>query len=349
MSPLDALAGYGLAGAAHLAPTGWGAHLDEVVVDGLAGLLVAAHDAGDVALTEAERDQLAERLAQEAQLAVRLEAELLRLRPVLDRHGAVVLKGPALAHGLGIDPATRPFSDLDLLVAPRSIDRVLGELARLGYERPRPDPSPRFASLVAKATAVAHPTGLLVDLHRTVTLGAAGERIDVDEVLAGRIEVTAGDVAVPAPAWSTHLVVVALHAALGDGLRRPRSIRDVALVAHHADLDARGALALARRWQVHQPVAAALDAVQRRLGVELPEVLADAAEGAASWAPPRQPRLDQLSSGASLRARRALARSMVAPTPTYLRWAYGPRPLPALYWRRWRDLGRTTTLEGVGA
>ncbi|MEZ5181036.1 MAG: nucleotidyltransferase family protein [Acidimicrobiales bacterium] len=349
MSAIDALAGYGLPGASPPPAEGWGPDLDEVAREGLAGLLAAAHDAGHVELAGTERALLSARIAEEAQLAVRLEAELLRLRPVLDRHGGVVLKGPALVHGLGLDPATRPFSDLDVLVAPRSIERVLRDLARLGYQRPRPDPSPRFASLVAKATAVAHPTGLLVDLHRTLTLGAAGERIDVDEVLAGRVEVVAGDVVVPAPSWPTHLVVVALHAALGDGLRRARSIRDVALVAHHDELDAAAALALARRWDVLEPVGAALAAARARLGVDLPDALVPLADASATWAAPRLPRVDQLGPGAGLRARRELARSMVAPTPAYLRWAYGPRPLPALYWRRWRDLGGRATGAGEAA
>ncbi len=338
-SRLASLAAQGLPGAPALAPDGWDPHVDEVVAAGFASLLLRAVAAGEVALGPDARDQLRRRTEDEAQMTVRLEAELVRLAPVLERHGGVVLKGAGLAHGAVADPATRPSSDLDLLVAPRSVELVLRDLARLGYRRPRPEPSPHYAARVAKATVVEHPTGLLVDLHRTITLGAAGERIDVDELLAGRTLVTAGPLAIPVPAWEAHLVVVALHAAVGDGLRRLRSIRDVALVAHHPELDPVEALALADRWGVAEAVHRALAAVDQRLGVALPPTLASAATRAGApvaLAGPRH-RAEQLRA-ADLRARATLVRSLVAPAPAFVRWAYGSGPLPALYLARWRDL-----------
>lgn len=355
---LAAIASWGLPGAptSPLASIDVGAlDLDDVEAHGLAGLLLAAHEAGAVDLAGATWSRLQDRLDEEAQLSVRLEAELLRLAPVLARHDGVVLKGPAIAHLTGADPAWRPFSDLDLLVAPASIELVLRDLARLGYERPRPDPAPGFATHVAKATAVAHPTGLLVDLHRTITLGAAGELVDVDEVLAHRIELAAGPVRFAAPAWPAHLVVVALHAALGDGLRRPRSLRDVVVVAHHPEQDPAAAVALARRWGVDAAVGAALRAAADQLHAELPEPLRPLLDAAPdTTAPPveldgARHRVDQLGGARALRSRCTLARSMVAPTPTFLRWAYGDAPLPALYLRRWRDLReRATAAPGAG-
>lgn len=346
-APLLALAGRGLPGAP---PPTAVPHdlLDEVEAQGLTGALLAAAALDQLALAPADRTRAEARRDAEAQLAVRLEAELLRLAPVLERHAGVVLKGPALAHHAAADPGERPFSDLDLLVHPRSIPLVLRDLARLGYERPRPDPAPGFAALVAKATTVVHPTGLLVDLHRTITLGAAGEGVDVDEILAGRIELHAGPVAFPAPSWPAHLVIVALHAAVGDGLRRPRSLRDVVHVAHHHEQDPAEALAMADRWGVRGPVAAALRAATEQLGAVLPAPLARVADEAPHLrlAPASRHRVEQLRGGRDLRSRAALARALVAPTPTFLRWSYGELPLPQLYTRRWRDL-RERGLDAV--
>jgi hypothetical protein len=355
---LLALAGDGLPGRRSLDVDALERRLDEVEGHGLAGVLLQAHEAGRAPLGSGAVGRLRERIDAEAQLAVRLEAELLRLGPTLTRHGGVVLKGAALAHGANADPALRPSSDLDLLVAPASVDLVLRDLARLGYERPRPDPAPGYAARVAKATTVVHPTGLLVDLHRTLTLGAAGELVDVDEVLAGRIEVPAGPVTVPAPSWPVHLVVVALHAVVGDGLRRPRSLRDVAVVAHHPEQDPRAALDIARRWGVAPTVAVALRAATDLLGAALPDELAAVAAtapttavraGAAASEGARH-RLDQLGSTAGWQARATLTRSLVAPSPAFLRWTYGDRPLPTLYARRWRDLcSRTAEASSVGS
>jgi hypothetical protein len=352
-----AVAGHGLAATAPIDRRDL--DLSLALEQGLAGLLAAADRDGALALAPGERARLDQHLAREAELALRLEAELLRLAPVLARHGGVVLKGPALAHAAYPDPAVRPFTDLDLLVAPASIPRVLRDLGRLGYERPRPDPTPTYAARVAKATALVHPAGLVVDLHRTVTPGHHGHGIDVLGLLADRIEVAAGPVPVPAPSWEAHLVVVALHAVIGDHLGRARSVRDVAQVALRPGLDAEAAAGLAVRWGAEVPLAVALRTAAERFDVILPPPLAHLASTAAPVAVadadadagrhrPASPssasadrRLTELRrASGGLRSSAALWRSLVAPSPAFLRWTYGDASLPELYLRRWRDLGR---------
>lgn len=334
---LTGLAGHGLSSRPPLPRQGWDARLEAVFGHGLAGLLAAAHRAGLLTLSTPAADRLAARLEAEALLAVRLEAELIRLGPHLERWGAVVLKGTVLAHEAYPDPALRPFSDIDLLVAPGSVPRAIAGLQHLGYERPRPDPCPRFAERVAKATVLVHPAGLAVDLHRTLVAGELGERIDVAGIVSRRRMARAGHLEVPAPSWDAHLVEVALHAVVGDRLGRALSLRDVAQVASHPDLDGDRVIALAGAWRVDAAVALGLVAAQLDLGAPLPHRLEAwashrvAATGPVVRAPRRIRRGD-------LGRRITRARALLVPAPTFLRWRYGERPLPSLYRRRWHDL-----------
>lgn len=334
---LVALAGYGLAGQPALTRHGWEPRLDLVFGHGLAGLLAAAHRAGCITLEPGAADRLAARLDAEALLAVRLEAELLRLADHLDRWGAVVIKGAVVAHEAYPDPALRPFTDIDLLVPARTRRDALDGLGSLGYERPRPDPCPRFDERVAKATVLLHPAGLAVDLHRTLVTGRLADGIDVDGITSERRVALAGSTPVPAPGWDAQLIGVALHAVVGDGLARAISLRDVAQVASHPGVDPARAIALARAWRVDAPVALGLRAAQDDLGAPLPPALADwVGRRTAATNPVRRAR-DAAGRG-GLSRRLTLARAAVAPTPAFLRWRYGAQPLHALYRRRWHHL-----------
>jgi Uncharacterised nucleotidyltransferase len=331
--------------------TGWAPRLDEVFAHGLAGLLAHAWDAGRVSLEGPALDRLEARLESEALQGVSLERELLRLAPFLERFGAVVLKGPALAHCAYPDPAWRPFTDLDVLVPARSIPDAVADLGRLGYRRTRPDPSPGYAVRVGKATTLTHETGLVVDLHRTLVAGVVGETIASDDVLRGRQTLWAGAVAVPSPAWSAHLVEVALHAVLGDGLGRALSIRDVAQVAAHPAIVAADVMELTRRWRAVAPVTAGLRAARDALGALLPSALEQwiaetaGAEVSATLAPASArsaaTRIEDLHRG-GLRRRLTAARALIAPDAAFLRWKYGDHPRPTLYRYRWRELRHRT-------
>lgn len=349
---LCALAGTGFPNARPLEASGWEARLVEVFQHGLAGLLGHAWEEGAITLDNEALDQLEGRLEAEAVLGVRLEAELLRLAPILERARAVVLKGPVLAHGAYPSPQLRSFTDLDVLVSGRALPDAITALVDVGYRRPRPDPSRGFTRRVAKATALQHPEGLVVDLHRTLTTGSSGERVDVDEVLAGRWVMRVGSGDIPAPRWEAHLVEAALHAVVGHGLTRAISVRDVAQVSALPDLDAEQVIDLAHRWRLARPVVLGLRAARDGLGASLPPVL-DAwafdptttnlatrrpASGAARSARSRMEEVRR----SSPRRRAALLRALVAPDPTFLRWKYGDQRLPTLYLRRWRDLYHRT-------
>ncbi|MGH9227169.1 MAG: nucleotidyltransferase family protein, partial [Acidimicrobiales bacterium] len=347
MTQLDplllAVARAGLPGAAPPPVDGWEEHLERVIGYGLAGLFAASAAAGRVEIDAAMAARLQRQLDAEAIRAVQLEGELLRLASLLEHLGAVVLKGPVLAHAAYPDPLLRPFTDLDVLVPGVGVADAIAAFATYGYQRTRPEPAPGFDARVGKAVTLRHPGGVIVDLHRTLAAGNAGEGVDVHELLAARRQVRIGPQTVPAPSWEAHLVECALHAVVGDGLARPLSLRDIAEVAHHPLLDAGVAGELALRWQAAELVGLGLRAARDGLGIELPNALAALAHRADLTIPESdavrsaQSRLDELSSG-DLRRRATLARSLIAPSAEFLRWAHGDASLPRLYGRRWRSL-----------
>jgi hypothetical protein len=340
---LLAIARAGLPGAAPPPREGWHDRLDAVLAQGLAGLFAASASVGTVRIDAHIAGRLQSQLDGEAVRAVQLEGELLRLAPALEHLEGVVLKGAVLAHAAYPDPLLRPFTDIDLLVPGDRIEHAISVLASYGYERARPEPAPGYDARIGKAVALRHPGGVIVDLHRTLAAGTAGEGIDVHEIIAGRRLVPLGPHTVSSPSWEAHLVECALHAVVGDGLARPLSLRDIAEVVHHPSLDAGAAAELALRWQVAELVGQGLRAARDGLGLELPDVLAALAYRADAGVPASGPsrsaqsRLDELRSG-DLRRRATVARSLVAPSSEFLQWAHGDASLPRLYGRRWLSL-----------
>jgi hypothetical protein len=340
---LLAIARAGLPGAVPPPRDGWHDHLDAVLSHGLAGLFAASASMGIVRIDADIAGRLQRQLDAEAVRGVQLEGELLRLAPALEHLGGVVLKGAVLAHAAYPDPLLRPFTDIDLLVPGDRIEHAITVLGSYGYERARPEPAPGYDTRVGKAVVLRHPGGVLIDLHRTLAAGRAGEGIDVDEIIRGRRLVRLGPHAVSAPSWEAHLVECALHAVVGDGLARPLSLRDIAEVAHHPSLDAGAAADLALRWHVADLVGLGLRAARDDLGLELPDALAALAHRADLAAPPSAParsslsRLDDVRTG-DLRRRATAARSLVAPSSEFLHWAHGDASLTRLYGRRWRSL-----------
>jgi Uncharacterised nucleotidyltransferase len=333
----------GLPGAAPPPRDGWEEQLESVMAQGLAGLFSASAAAGLIEIDADMAGRLQRQLDAEAIRAVQLEGELLRLTDALDHLGAVVLKGAVLAHAAYPDPLLRPFTDLDVLVPGDRVAHAISVFATYGYERTQPEPVPRYDARVGKAVTLRHPGGVVIDLHRTLAAGNAGEVIDVHGLVAARRQIAIGSHTVPAQSWEAHLVECGLHAVVGDGLARPLSLRDIAEVAHHPSLDPAAAAELALQWQVAELVGLGLRAARDGLGLELPNPLAALAHRADVGPPASEQvrsirsRLEELRHG-DLRRRATLARSLVAPSAEFLRWAQGDAPLPRLYGRRWRSL-----------
>src|SRR5438874_777082 len=152
--------------------------------DHVTGLAMAAVEAGHVQLTDRQATELLEahREAMFAPLAV--ERGLLELAPAFESSNIdfIVLKGPAVAHTVYPDPSWRYFGDLDLLVRGQDWSRASGLLGELGFERSVPDPRPGFVERFGGASAHRHPSGVEVDLHRTLVLGPFGLWMETDRL-----------------------------------------------------------------------------------------------------------------------------------------------------------------------
>ena len=105
------------------------------------------------------------------QLFLGQERESRRLLTKLGDAGieAILLKGADLRLRLYEDPATRPMTDLDLLVSPASLGAVCGFLGNLGYTLSRdsvnPRPGFRERYRVGLHFQAPPPASLRVDLH----------------------------------------------------------------------------------------------------------------------------------------------------------------------------------------
>ncbi len=95
--------------------------------------------------------------------------ELDRVLPCLsDAHVPVILlKGAALATAIYGDPVLRPMIDLDLLVHPGDVARVLEALQGLGYEPPATEMRPQDALAYSNEIGLSRPGGaeIPVEIH----------------------------------------------------------------------------------------------------------------------------------------------------------------------------------------
>lgn len=229
---------------------------DDVLValgnERLDGLAIGAIDEGFLDVPDTPRRSLIDRYRESSAHCLRLEQELFRIADALERSGVplVVLKGPALAHTVYPDPSWRPFRDLDLLVRTRDWRTACDLLADVGCVRKLPEPRRGFDERFGKAATHRTPSGLEVDLHRTLVLGPFGLWIRADELfehtsefnLAGRLFIRLDDTAL--------LVHACVHAALGQQEPYGQQLRDISQVLSKVHPDAGYLQALARRWRL---------------------------------------------------------------------------------------------------
>lgn len=223
-------------------------------VEGIAGTL---HDERRTALEALEREWCLHSLqAEHATLRMvnDLEAEGIEVR---------VLKGTMLAHGFWPAPHLRVFGDADLLVRSVQLDDAVAAVRSAGGFRPLPEVRRGFDRRFGKSVTMRHPSGVEIDLHRTLVAGphtfiipeehlwGPGEQVEVaGQLLHG----------MSAPAQAVH---AAAHAVAS---RSPRlaSLLDVAFTAERADLDE--ASRLAERWRLRAVVTEAGRRLAEALG-----------------------------------------------------------------------------------
>lgn len=175
---------------------------------------------------------------------LRLDAATAELAGELRRRmvEALLIKGPSVARWLYADPATRPYGDIDLLVAPGSGPLASEVLEQLGFARVTVDLS---KSRPRAAVEWRRPRdGVEVDLHTTFP-GAEGDLWTVLWPDAERLDVA--DEEVDVPSIPGRLLLVGLHAANHGEIGR-QAMADLDLALEQVDPEAwERAAALATR------------------------------------------------------------------------------------------------------
>jgi hypothetical protein len=264
----------------------------------------------------------------------------------------LVFKGPVIERWLYGGDDTREVGDLDVIVPRAQLHDAERVLAGLGFVSKYDDQSPSFAE--AHGDTWFHEKWLPVDLHRRLWGMGVHEAAVWQVISRGHdTELFAGE-AVPVPRRAVHLVLMALHAAHhGDESRKPR-----------VDLTRAIALTPFELWQEACAVAKELRAIPAfTAGLHLLPAGADLAQrlelpdpGEVPWLaeryerylPPTAEGFMRLAEASGWRAKRALLRHELLPSPTFMRLRSaragvaqrGKLGLAWSYVLRWFDLAR---------
>lgn len=249
----------------------------------------------------------------------------------------LLLKGPSIATWLYEDPATRSYTDSDLLVDPERMAAARATLAALGFQ-------PEFGPL-------AHPgmesppsqpwrrDRFAVDLHATLA-GATVEAREVWTVLrAGATEQSVGGRALLVLGETERLAHIALHAGHhGPAVERP--VEDLRRALARIEIDG---------WRAAADVAAQIGALATfaaGLGL-LPEGRAllahlglETADRGRSPDLPVAAGIARLGEASGFRAKASLLRHEILPSADFMRWwtplaRRSRRGLVAAYAWRW--------------
>jgi hypothetical protein len=136
----------------------------------------------------------------------------------------VLLKGPALGRLLHPGAGLRPYSDIDLMVAPDDLARTEATLDELGYA---PDPPPLPPEPPRRhATSWRQPGRTAVDLHQCLHFVAAPAERTWELVRRDAATIDVAGTPVLAPGCGMLAMHLALHAAVS-GHDTPRILEDL--------------------------------------------------------------------------------------------------------------------------
>ncbi|MDH4168872.1 MAG: nucleotidyltransferase family protein [Acidimicrobiia bacterium] len=271
--PIGVLAAYGIGpvsvaiAEAPLEQRSWQHLMAQAERHRLVGLLAGAVDQGALPVTDAQRAELAPQFEAHMMAAIALERSLWEVDTVLGRAEIPirVLKGPALAHTVAIEPSHRCFGDIDLLIRSQDLDRAVAALTAAGAARPLPELAAGYDRRFAKSVTLRWHTHE-IDLHRTLAAGPYGLWIDLASLWSGPATFTMAQRTFATLDPERHLVHACYHAVLGDVEPRLSSLRDIALLAGSDQLDVGAVRALATAWRGEEVVAAGLQMTAARIG-----------------------------------------------------------------------------------
>jgi hypothetical protein len=274
--PLGAIAAHGLPGTFHvfpvrpLADAEWSALRSGARQQRLTGLLLAAVDDDAMPATREQRDDVVEDLTHQMAGALLLEDLLLSVVAALDRAGVPhrVMKGCAVAHLDYPSPDQRIFGDLDVMVPSAGFDTAVAVLSAEGHARPFTAPRAGWERRFGKGASFTAVDGREIDLHRTFCTGPYAVKIRLDDVWSapGERYTLAGQQLEALPR-ELRLLNAAYGAILGDRTAPAPTLRDIAMLALHPDLDTSEVLGIAQRWGSEAVLAAAVTAAWQTLRI----------------------------------------------------------------------------------
>jgi hypothetical protein len=247
----------------------------EVGTNGLVGLLAAAYEDGAVRLTDEQAEDVADYQLTAAMTAVEVEAALIEMLALIERHGIPVrvLKGVASAHLDYPDSAWRTFNDVDLLVRGTDLDRLVRVLMTAGHPRELPERRPGFDRRFGKDITVYGPNLVQLDLHRTFAVGAFGFRQRLDDLWADSTSFVLGGRTVHALVPEDRFLHACFAATVVDESPRVALLRDMAQLLSRPELDADVVVHRATAWRCEPVVNAAVDIAGRVLGALPPSTI----------------------------------------------------------------------------
>jgi putative nucleotidyltransferase-like protein len=281
------VAGYGLPGAAVALPQAllddkaWEAVLAGVSGQRLTGHMVRALDDG--AFMANDDQQAAALEAHERALAVELVLERLLLTTMYQLDAASiaarVLRGPAVAHSVYLDPGLRSFADVDVLVASWDYDAALALLCAHGARRRYQEPRKGFDRRFGKGVCLEIPggLGLEIDLHRTFVAGPFGLAVDTGALFESSTTFHLGGQELHGLDPESRFLDSCFHAALGRKQPRLVAWRDVAQMILCAPLDADRVRERCRAWRCGV-------VVQRAIGLAWDAFALDSTPEVVRWA-----------------------------------------------------------------
>lgn len=310
----------------------------------LLGLLAAAIDVGDIAVTEEQLAWTVPLIREWQAVQLRHEHLLLRAATVLDEAGIDfrVLKGVALSRVAYPQPEWRTFGDVDVLVPSHEFGRAARVLsAGLPARRALEEPAPGFDDAYGREILL-HAGELEFDLHRTFISGYYGLVVPTAELFARRDTIVLAGREIPVLAPAHRILHAAIATSIGDMQPRLIAARDLVQMARALGDDAAAIddlLATARGWRCESLLAAAV----LRIADWLP-----AGDGAplVQWAGDHRPgpgsRLVQAMYHSAYRGPLVSLSGVLAPLGVRGRWRYltGITRQTWVSWRSRRAPGR---------
>ncbi len=235
----------------------------------LTGLLLAGVDSGLAPATAQQRDDLVADQVHAMSGALLLEDLLLEVVDLFGQHQieARALKGTAVAHLDYPSPELRSYGDVDVLVRAHQVDSAVQVLTEHGLQRLYPAPAAGWDRRWAKGVTFRTSDGTELDLHRTFATPPLGLRLDPDDLWSSSQSFDVGDHQVTALSRELRLLNAAFSAAVGDTVASWPTLRDIAQMATHPDLDTSSVRDLAQRSGATAVLASAVTMTWARLRI----------------------------------------------------------------------------------